>query len=88
MNAAEMQETLDLAELEHLLTGDIVCEHTHRTDLLGDCTVNVTHITNFCAGSRLACSNAAAYYKRRIEGSNLCSVCKHPTASCWSVRPI
>jgi hypothetical protein len=29
MNAAEMQETLDLAELEHLLTGDIVCANTY-----------------------------------------------------------
>ena len=76
-------DTLELIDLEHLLTEEPPCEFGHRDTT---CDIHITWMIRHCGGSVLVCDTAAEITAERISRPEVsCQRCKLHPRDCWRV---
>jgi hypothetical protein len=89
-----MGGTLELVDLEEMLTGGLRCESQHldhNEQPYGPCTVEVVARWGAtCKGGRslLVCETVRAYAERIMALPRKCGPCQRPTEVCWYLNPV
>jgi hypothetical protein len=85
-------ETLEIVNLESLLSDELHCESPHHPSAKGfndaGCTIRVTHRITGCVLGALICESRAVYKIHEMNRGTICADCRRLASECWRIIPI